>query len=271
MCAWAATASSDRTPCWRRGWCSASTAMLPPAPPVSATAKPTAAGSATRPAALPSPRRPSHPKDHPMSIPSDPLLDFAHQYLRDHPVCSDFIGHGPLSRIGAVSGQLLYREGPYQVEVFSVPPDYIVPAHTHPDVDSIEVYLSGSIKFSHSGSFVFQTEQTVRGPDDGSYAWRMLRIRPQDMHGAVTGTSAARFISIQHWLNGTPPTRWPTTTPDRRWKPTISRWSTAASRLSATKTSCPRPTPCKPGGARIRFPPCHRTTDVPWHKSIHRK
>jgi len=141
-----------------------------------------------------------------MSIPSDPLLDFAHQYLRDHPVCSDFIGHGPLSRIGAVSGQLLYREGPYQVEVFSVPPDYIVPAHTHPDVDSIEVYLSGSIKFSHSGSFVFQTEQTVRGPDDGSYAWRMLRIRPQDMHGAVTGTSAARFISIQHWLNGTPPT-----------------------------------------------------------------
>jgi hypothetical protein len=33
----------------------------------------------------------------------------------------------------------------------------------------------------------------------------MLRIRPTDRHGAVTGAQGARFLSIQRWMNGVSP------------------------------------------------------------------
>jgi len=33
----------------------------------------------------------------------------------------------------------------------------------------------------------------------------MLRVKPDDIHGAVVGPRGARFLSIQHWLNGVDP------------------------------------------------------------------
>jgi hypothetical protein len=136
----------------------------------------------------------------------DPLVAFVHDYLRQHPVSADTQPHGPMSRLGPVTGYRAYREGQFQVEFFTVPPDYVIPAHTHPDVDSVEVYIRGQIRFTHGGRFVFETTSTVTGPDDGSYQWRLLRVRPEDRHGAVTGAEGAMFISIQRWLNGRAPT-----------------------------------------------------------------
>ncbi len=135
----------------------------------------------------------------------DQLYEFACSYFAANPVSADFPVHGPRSAVADVQANLLYREGGFQIQMFTVPPNYVIPGHTHPNVDSIEVYVSGQIKFSHGGRFVFESLETVHGRDPDSYTWRMLRVRPQDRHGAVSGVQGARFISIQHWLNGIPP------------------------------------------------------------------
>ena len=137
--------------------------------------------------------------------PEDRLHQFACRYLEDHPVSGGMPVHGPVWSIAAVQSNLLYRDGEFQVQIFTVPPNYVIPGHLHPNVDSFEVYVSGQIKFSHRGRFVFESLETVHGRDPASYAWRMLRVLPQDRHGAVSGPQGARFISIQRWLNGMPP------------------------------------------------------------------
>jgi hypothetical protein len=32
-----------------------------------------------------------------------------------------------------------------------------------------------------------------------------MRVRPNDIHGAVTGKGGAVFLGVQHWLNGVKP------------------------------------------------------------------
>jgi hypothetical protein len=135
----------------------------------------------------------------------DRLYEFACAFLQQNPVSAGMAAEGPRSNIAGVGAQLLFRQGQFQVQMFTVPPHYIIPAHTHPDVDSFEVYIDGPIKFSHRGSFVFETAETVVPPDPSSFGWRMLRVNPEDRHGAVTGAASARFISIQRWLNEVPP------------------------------------------------------------------
>jgi len=137
---------------------------------------------------------------------ADVLYEFARRFLDANPVSADMPVRGPQSAVAAVQANLLYREGEFQVQMFTVPPDYVIPSHTHPNIDSFEVYVSGQIRFSHRGQFVFESLETVHGRDPSSYAWRMLRVLPEDPHGAVSGPQGARFISIQRWLNGVLPT-----------------------------------------------------------------
>ena len=136
----------------------------------------------------------------------DILHQFACRFLDANPVSADMPVYGPQSAVAAVQANLLYRAGEFQVQMFTVPPDYVIPGHTHPNIDSFEVYVSGQIRFSHRGRFVFESLETVHGRDPSSYVWRMLRVLPEDLHGAVSGPQGARFISIQRWLNGVLPT-----------------------------------------------------------------
>lgn len=90
---------------------------------------------------------------------------------------------------GVVQGVCLYRNGPWQVELFSVQPNGAFPPHRHPNVDSIEVHLSGDLRL------------TVRG----KLAKRITRIRPRDWHGGTSGPGGT-FLSVQRWLNDVAPT-----------------------------------------------------------------
>ena len=135
----------------------------------------------------------------------DQLYQFACAYLDENPVYANMPAEGPRSKIAEFEGVLLKRAGNFQVQLFIMPPNYVVPAHVHPNVDSIEVYVDGAMRFSHGGSYVFDTIDRQPLDDSGSYKWRMLRVRPEDRHGAVIGPLGARFISIQHWLNGVTP------------------------------------------------------------------
>ena len=104
-------------------------------------------------------------------------------------------------KIQDVTGVVWYRSGEFQVELFIVPANYIIPEHTHPNVESYEMYLGGDILFSHSGSWVGDDDLLrVRGSTD--FRGALIKVATNDLHGGVFGPSGGVFMSIQRWLNG---------------------------------------------------------------------
>lgn len=138
----------------------------------------------------------------------DELEQFCDWFLKNMPVLGAVPFEGAVSKIEDVTGILLYRQGQFQVQMFAVPEGTIIPEHTHPNVDSIEVYVGGNIRFSHSGKYVY-SEEELR-PKDGPLhcafkRGQIIRVRPNDLHGGVFGKGGGVFFSVQHWLNGVTP------------------------------------------------------------------
>ena len=94
------------------------------------------------------------------------------------------------------SGVVLYRDGQYQVELFTIKKEAVGVPHIHPNVDSYECYVSGEIDFVISGQ-LYSTKEGDVG--------QLTRIHPWDWH---TGDSkkGGSFLSLQKWLNGVSPT-----------------------------------------------------------------
>lgn len=139
-------------------------------------------------------------------IQKDPVEIFTENFVRQCPVLAHIPANAAVSRIEDVTGVLLFRDGDFQVQMFIVPPDYIIPAHTHPNVDSCEVYVGGQIKFSLNGQFVCDGERDGILPDGTSVLrGNVTRVRPGDRHGGVFGPAGGVFLSCQHWLNGIAP------------------------------------------------------------------
>ena len=108
---------------------------------------------------------------------------------------------------GDVTSVILYRQPPFQVQMFIAPPGCVIPEHTHPNVDSFEVYVGGEIIFSHCGKPVTSKEDALSAAPNGTsrLAGRVIRVRPNDPHGGVFGPNGGVFYSVQMWLNGIPP------------------------------------------------------------------
>lgn len=102
---------------------------------------------------------------------------------------------------GSTVGIVLDRQDQFQTELFIVPEGVkLIEFHIHPNVDSIEIPLSGDFTFTTNGVSFDNTEF----PDmlmDKSPAW----VASNDIHGAVWRSPGA-FLSFQYWKNGTPPT-----------------------------------------------------------------
>ena len=115
---------------------------------------------------------------------------------------------GAVSKVEDVTSILLYRKDQFQVQMFAVPEGTIIPEHTHPNVDSFEVYVGGNIMFSHSGKYIFPEGSIVamNGPlKCANKRGARIRVRPNDVHGGVFGEGGGVFLSVQHWLNGVKP------------------------------------------------------------------
>jgi quercetin dioxygenase-like cupin family protein len=113
----------------------------------------------------------------------------------------------PIWKIQDVTSVLMYRENQFQIQMFIVPEGVIIPEHTHPNVDSYEVYVGGNIKFSHSGKYVLTKELEGENPDTKTALARgnVIRVKPEDKHGGVFGPGGGVFLSVQHWLNNVKP------------------------------------------------------------------
>jgi hypothetical protein len=137
----------------------------------------------------------------------DALETFCDKFLKN----SSLIGRVPLfnavHKVEDVMSVTWYREKQFQVQLFVVPPNYIIPEHTHPNVDSFELYVGGEIQFTINGKYTTSEEaMTTPNPDSTSYCRGVrMRVKPETTHGAIIGPSGGVFMSIQHWLNGVEP------------------------------------------------------------------
>jgi quercetin dioxygenase-like cupin family protein len=96
------------------------------------------------------------------------------------------------------TGAVLYRDGQYQVELFTIKPHTKSTPHLHPNVDSYEIFVSGEIDFVINGQEYHCIEGvTVPG---------LTRIYPNYWHTGTTSEKGGSFLSIQKWLNGVEPT-----------------------------------------------------------------
>lgn len=114
---------------------------------------------------------------------------------------------GAVTHIGDVTAVLWYRKGQFQVRQFIVPPNYVIPAHVHPNVDSLELYLGGEIEFSLGDKFIISHADALAVSSCGTAIKRgtLTHVRPHDLHGGKFGPNGGVFMSIQHWLNGVKP------------------------------------------------------------------
>lgn len=139
------------------------------------------------------------------------LLVRFYKAFRERPFMSLLIQNdgGTEYRFGdmIIHGMVLCREYPFQVELFQGHGPGKIPSHSHPNVDSLEVALSGDIRFMVNGALVL-TKDMVKTKHDGTMAalGAIVRIDRGIEHSAVIGPKGGAFLSVQRWLNGVPPT-----------------------------------------------------------------
>ena len=114
---------------------------------------------------------------------------FAHAY--DH----------SLNEVRSVDGAKVisvYRDGSYQVELCVISPGLVIPAHTHPHADTIEIGYSGYVRLSVNGLDPFSVISDARMPIFTK--GRGIRINHMDVHGGAAGANGAAFLSVQRWV-----------------------------------------------------------------------
>ncbi len=139
---------------------------------------------------------------------ADRLEQFADWYLEEHKqfVIPPF--YDAITFIDGIGGIVLYREPPFQVQLFLVGPNVQITEHMHPNVDSYEIYVSGDVQFINCGQKILPDNiETTLSPRGIPKTFRSrVRVYPSDPHSAYTGPIGGSFMSIQHWLNDTKPT-----------------------------------------------------------------
>jgi len=142
--------------------------------------------------------------------PRDPLFEFSCQYFSNCSAIPIPPFKDGVVRVGAFTGITLYRNGPFQVQLWTCDPNSNIPEHSHPGVDVIQVYLWGQIHLTHNGVPVIEEAGMAEFQADGiGYSTSMayglnLRVHPGQTHGAKIGPMGGAFLTIQMWLDGEP-------------------------------------------------------------------
>jgi quercetin dioxygenase-like cupin family protein len=92
---------------------------------------------------------------------------------------------------------VLYREAPFQVELITLRKSSVVPPHSHPNIDTYELLLSGSEQ---------ATVQVGRRCHGRAKAVKIVSIHRGVVHSAQQGPDCdTAFLSFQYW-HGIAPT-----------------------------------------------------------------
>ena len=134
---------------------------------------------------------------------NDDLKEFKNWFLKNNTIKTPY--DNPLMFIDGIAGITLYRNKPFQVQLFICEPNVIIKEHSHPNIDSYELFLWG-MEFTHKGKTIINKEMASLKKDDVSRClnWT-LRIKENELHGGQSSDKGGAFISIQKWLNNIKP------------------------------------------------------------------
>ena len=109
---------------------------------------------------------------------------------------------------------VLYRDTPFQVVLIFMHPNSFLPDHTHPNVESIAVHLTGDMAYRRNGVVEEHWDSTVATtsgrkhtvkPDGTSVNFgQMQAVYCGLTHGGQFGPQGEVFLSIERWLKGEP-------------------------------------------------------------------
>lgn len=144
---------------------------------------------------------------------ADPLLAFAAWYSTwlNGNIC--FAQHWGVTETKLGMGLTLFRVPPFQVQLFLFRAGATIVPHSHPDVESYEVYVGGDMVLTKLGQnvtfpeFVKPNAHGVTECNGG-----MVRVPAGCEHGGWVNNNVflphspgGAFLSIQYWLNNTIP------------------------------------------------------------------
>ncbi len=137
--------------------------------------------------------------------PFDPLAAFFHFWMAGiRGGCPPSV-HDGVTRIGEYTGLVLYRQPPFQVELWILPPNTTAPEHSHPNADIFLVHVTGELKVWVGDNLVLGPDLTVAGENGVTKSnGNFVRIAPGQKHRAETGPLGAAFMNVQMWLDGKP-------------------------------------------------------------------
>lgn len=124
----------------------------------------------------------------------DDLAAFASWWINNRVLCPP---PDAVTTYENMTGTCLYRSGCYQVQMFTARPNSSAPSHIHPNVDSYELYMCGDLDFIINNKLYSHTEVNNNAVP--------VRIFPTYWHEGKTGPLGGSFLSLQKWLNNTPP------------------------------------------------------------------
>jgi hypothetical protein len=109
------------------------------------------------------------------------------------------------NRVGAFTGLTLFRNGPYQVQLWMCDPNSEIPEHSHPNVDTIQVYVCGQVYLRLNGKLIIEPERLAEETRHFNvFNGRYIRVGPNDTHGASIGPMGGAFVNFQFFLDGNP-------------------------------------------------------------------
>lgn len=107
-----------------------------------------------------------------------------------------------LQMFGNAACIVLDRSGDFQAELCIFPAGKNIPRHEHPDVDSIEIQITGSLRLFQNGIDMMRG----RNLEEAKKLWHKvgIRIGAKVDHSVEVGKDGAVFISCQRWNKGNP-------------------------------------------------------------------
>jgi hypothetical protein len=139
---------------------------------------------------------------------NDELYTFAVAYLRFKYGNLSSALHAGTFEIQHGMGITLFRLFPFQVQLFLFRSHSVIENHTHPNVDSFEVYVNGNLELTKENEIITTSQTMFARPDGASLCnGGMFYIPRGVIHGGTIGTlvdssgkpSGGSFLSIQFW------------------------------------------------------------------------
>jgi hypothetical protein len=102
---------------------------------------------------------------------------------------------------------ILYRDGPFQVEIYVSKPDTEATWHSHPGVDSVLMYLTGNLVFGKDGEYRTNDEWQKPHPNNNhvhSLFGQYDTLKDNQLHNLKTQKEGGAFFSFEKWHERVP-------------------------------------------------------------------